>query len=190
MNEIAFQNRLKTYNLYNKVNNHQLRGMLAIIEYWESNKLFTDMRWLAYILATVYHETGRSFEPIEEVGQGVRKPYGRKIKQNLKTYTSPDKIYYGRGLVQLTWYDNYEKFGKLLKLDLLNEPELALNMNTAIIILFKGMTQGLFTGVNLSRYFNDEREDWVSARKIINGNDRADLVALYGKRFYNCLGLV
>jgi putative chitinase len=49
------------------------------------------------------------------------------------------------------------------------------------------MTQGLFTGVNLSRYFNDQREDYVSARKIINGTDKADLIALYAKKFLNCI---
>jgi len=187
MNKIAFQNRLKTYNLYTKVNSHQLRGMFAIINYWEQNKLLTDLRWLAYILATVYHETARTFEPIEEIGQGTRRPYGRKLKINLKPYNTPDKLYFGRGLVQLTWFDNYDKFGKLLKIDLLNNPELALKLDVSIEILFKGMTQGLFTGVNLSRYFNDVREDWVNARKIINGVDRADLIALYGKRFYECL---
>lgn len=187
MNEIAFHNRLKTYNLFTKVNAHQLNGMLAIIEHWESNKLLTDKRWLAYMLATVYHETGKTFEPIEEIGHGMRKPYGRKIKQNLKPYQLPDKLYYGRGLVQLTWYDNYEKFGKLLKIDLLNNPELALNLDVSIQILFKGMTQGLFTGVNLARYFNDQREDWIGARKIINGTDKAELIGLYGKRFLNCI---
>jgi hypothetical protein len=60
-------------------------------------------------------------------------------------------------------------------------------MDISIQILVKGMTQGLFTGVNLERYFNDQREDWVNARKIINGTDRAELIALYGKRFYLCL---
>jgi putative chitinase len=187
MNEIAFQNRLHTYQLYAKVNKYQMAGMKAIIEYWYSNKNYKDVRWLAYILATVYHETDRTFEPVDEIGHGLRKPYGRKIKLNKKSYTNPDKIYYGRGLVQLTWYDNYEKFGKLLNIDLLNNPELMLNMDVSIKVLFKGMTEGLFTGVNLARYFNDEREDWVSARKIINGLDKADLIALYAKRFLSCI---
>lgn len=187
MNEIALQNRLHSNSLYPKVNKYQLAGIMAIINHWESNKLYQDKRWLAYILATVYHETGKTFEPIEEIGQGMRKPYGRKIKSNLKPYTYPDKLYYGRGLVQLTWYDNYDKFGKLLKIDLLNNPEKALEMDVSIKILFIGMTQGLFTGVNLARYFNDQREDWVNARKIINGLDKADLIALYAKRFLACL---
>lgn len=187
MNEIAFRNRLHSNNLYANVNQYQMRGMLAIIHKWQSNPLYKDIRWLAYIMATVYHETGKTFEPIEEIGKGIRKPYGRKIKVNLRPYQLPEKIYYGRGLVQLTWYDNYEKFGKLLKLDLINEPELLLDMQVSIDVLFLGMTQGLFTGVNLARYFNDTREDWVSARKIINGNDKADIIGLYAMKFLRCL---
>lgn len=188
MNEIAFQNRLRTTNLYTKVNQYQLIGMLSIIRKFENNKLLTDKRWLAYMLATVYHETAKTFEPIEEFGHGIKRPYGQKIKQNGKPYDLPNKLYYGRGFVQLTWYENYEKFGKLLKLDLLNHPELLLNLDVSIEVLFKGMTQGLFTGVNLARYFNDNREDWVSARKIINGTDKSELIALYAKKYYICLG--
>ena len=49
------------------------------------------------------------------------------------------------------------------------------------------MTQGLFTGVNLARYFNDQREDWVNARKIINGLDKAEVISLYARKFMLCL---
>jgi predicted chitinase len=187
MNEVAFINRLNTYNLFNKPNKSQVRGMLAIIDKFESDKSLTDKRWLAYMLATVYHETAKTFEPIEEVGQGIRKPYGRKIKVNLKAYDLPDKLYYGRGFVQLTWYDNYKKFGKLLGIDLLNQPELALKLDISIDILILGMTRGLFTGVGLDKYFNAEKEDWVNARRIINGTDKAELIGLYGKKFYICI---
>jgi len=99
----------------------------------------------------------------------------------------PDKLYYGRGFVQLTWYENYLKFGQLLGIDLLNDPDKAMELNIATKILFAGMTQGLFTGVNLARYFNDQREDWEGARKIINGNDCAAKIAAYGKNFLECL---
>lgn len=187
MNLIAFQNRLRTHNLYTKVNQSQLRGMFEIIAHWEEDETLTDKRWLAYMLATVYHETARTFEPIEEYGKGMRRPYGDKIKMSRKRYVVPDKFYYGRGFVQLTWYENYEKFGQLLGIDLLNEPEQALKLDVSIQILFIGMTEGLFTGKSLKRYFNDEREDWVNARKIINGTDKAELIALYAQRFYQCL---
>jgi hypothetical protein len=157
-------------------------GAQAIIKHWESKPLLKDKRWLAYILATAYHETAHTFDPVREIGRGRLRPYGRKRKLTGEPYTI-DQIYYGRGHVQLTWYENYEKFGKLLGIDLLNNPDLALDMNTSIRIMFAGMTRGLFTGVNLSRYFNDQREDWVNARKIINGLDCADKIAEYGKEF-------
>lgn len=155
-------------------------GAEAIIKHWHSRPLLKDKRWLAYILATAYHETAHTFEPVREIGRGRTRPYGRKRKLSGEPYTI-DHIYYGRGHVQLTWYENYDKFGKLLKIDLLNNPDLALDMQTSIRIMFAGMTRGLFTGVNLARYFNDEREDWVNARKIINGLDKADMIAEYGK---------
>lgn len=187
INKIAFQNRLLTNNLFKKPNKSQLAGMFAIIDYWESDKKLTDKRWLAYILATVYHETAKTMEPIDEFGRGKGRRYGSKIKMNGEAYNEPDKIYYGRGLVQLTWYENYEKFGKILKEDLLCNPELLLNLNISIKILFHGMIYGLFTGAKLSRYFNDKREDWVNARKIINGLDKAELIGVYGKKFLNCM---
>jgi putative chitinase len=187
INRIAFQNRLKTYNLYTKVNDSQMRGINYIIDYWESNKLYVDKRWLAYILATAYHETGRVMETVEELGKGLRRPYGEKIKQSKRRYTVPDKLYYGRGLVQITWYENYQKFSNIIGIDLLNNPEEAMRMSTAIHIMFTGMTDGLFTGVNLSRYFNDIREDYVNARKIINGTDCAEKIAVYARSFYQCL---
>jgi hypothetical protein len=161
-------------------------GAQAIIKYWHSNPLHKDKRWLAYILATAYHETAHTFDPVCEIGKGKLRPYGRKRKQTGEPYTN-EHLYYGRGHVQLTWYENYDKFGKLLGIDLLNNPDLALDMDTSIRIMFKGMTRGLFTGVNLSRYFNDEREDWISARKIINGTDKAEMIADYAKEFLSLI---
>lgn len=188
INRIAFNNRLTTHNLFSKLLTQQSQGLNAILDEWESKPtLYTDPRWLAYILATAYHETGKTMAPIEEIGKGKGRPYGGKIKQDGTPYKTPDKIYYGRGHAQLTWYDNYQKFGKILKIDLLNNPEKMLEMTTSVKVLFTGMTQGLFTGVNLARYFNDEREDWLSARKIVNGLDKAELIAVYAKKFYECV---
>ena len=69
---------------------------------------------------------------------------------------SPDKIYYGRGDVQLTWYENYELMGKLLNIPLLEQPELALSPEISARIMIEGMTKGKsnrgdFTGVSLEK---------------------------------------
>jgi putative chitinase len=172
----------------------QVNGLNAILDRWEASEL-TDFRWLAYMLATTFHETAKTMQPIEEYGKGKNYKYGKKVKRSGIPYTLPDKIYYGRGYVQLTWYENYETMGRLLGIDLLNNPELALDAHHAADIMFEGMTKGNsnfgdFTGKSLEHYFNDTKEDWVNARKIINGLDKAELIAGYGKKFYNALKLI
>lgn len=191
LNRAAFFNRLKTFNLYLKLNNGNVESFEAIINEWES-KCYNDIRWLAYIMATVYHETAKTMQPIEEYGKGKGRAYGLKIKMDRTQYTEPDKLYYGRGLVQLTWYENYQKMGKLLGVDLLNQPELALSLPVSVKILFEGMTKGKssfgdFTGKSLENYFNSVIEDPINARRIINGKDKASLIAGYYESFKKCL---
>jgi hypothetical protein len=49
------------------------------------------------------------------------------------------------------------------------------------------MTKGLFTGKKLNDYINNTKTDYVNARKIINGLDRANLIASYAKVFETAL---
>lgn len=194
INRIQFYNRLKTNQLFNDVKPGQKAGMDAILDEWEGNQSLTDLRWLAYILATAYHETAKTMQPIAEYGKGAGKAYGKKLKygggpNKRVPYDQPDKLYYGRGHTQNTWYEIYDKLTKSNKngWDFLNDPDLLLLMRPSIWATFYGMTTGLYTGKKLSQYFNSATEDWVNARRIINGTDKADLIALYGKRFLECL---
>jgi putative chitinase len=169
----------------------QFDGMSAILSTWKRSKM-QDIRWLAYMLATVYHETAHTMSPIEEYGQGRGRKYGKMLKMDGTAYTTPKKIYYGRGLVQLTWYENYKNMGKLLKVDLLNKPELALDHQIAIDILFEGMTRGKssfgdFTGKSLEDYFTATIDDPIGARHIINGRDCDKMIAGYHNIFLKAL---
>jgi hypothetical protein len=151
-----------------------------------------DVRWKAYMLATCYHETARAMQPIEEIGKGAGRPYGKKIKHNRTVYVEPDKLYFGRGDVQLTWYENYELMGKLLKYPLLKYPELALEPDISVRIMIEGMTKGVsnrgdFTGVSLEDYFNKYKEDPINARRIINGLDQANRIAGYYQHFLDAI---
>lgn len=139
---------------------------------------YTDVKHLAYILATVKHETANTYLPIEEIGRGAGRNYGREINGHR---------YYGRGYVQLTWIYNYELMSKELGIDLVNNPGLALQQDIALDILFIGMYKGLFTGRKLEQYFNEHCEDPISARKIINGKDRAKLISAYYSEFKKVL---
>jgi predicted chitinase len=137
----------------------------------------TDLRWLAYILATVYHETAGEMRPIEEYGKGAKRPYGIPDPQT-------GHAYYGRGFSQLTGRDNYDLFGRRLGIDLLRKPELALQAAYSAKILVLGMSKGLFTGKSLADYFAGSEGDWINARRIVNGSDRAQLIANYAHIFH------
>jgi len=141
----------------------QVAGIGQLLDVWERDHAAADHRWLGYILATVEHETARSFAPVEEWGCGRGKAYGTR--------------YYGRGYCQLTWEGNYAFFGKLLGLDLVRHPELALDPAGAATILFRGMIEGLYTGRKLGDYIAGAKCDYLHARRIVNGLDRAAHIA-------------
>jgi len=170
-----------------KLSQQQVNGITAILDEWEANHADDDDRWLAYMLATVHHETDRKMAPIEEYGKGKNRPYGRRIKMSGAPYTDTNNLFYGRGFVQLTWYENYQKAGRKLGVDMIKKPELALDLKYATDILFYGMSEGWFTGKKLSDYFQGDKEDWVNARRIINGTDKASLVASYAKLYYSAI---
>ena len=157
----------------------QVDGINAILDGWDCAP-FGDLRWLAYILATTKHETANTMQPIREYGKGAGQPYG-----------VPDPVtgqtYYGRGFVQLTWKDNYRRLGDKIGRDLVGNPDLALQMDVATDILLFGMALGLFTGVGLPKYFNDTTQDWINARRIVNGLDEAPKIAAYAQAFWVAL---
>jgi putative chitinase len=184
INRSFFFFQTKQFLFSGAMSQSQTDGLTAILDEWETNYANEDDRWLAYMLATAHLETGRKMQGVEEIGKGKGRPYGSKIKQDGSAYTDPDKIYYGRGLVQLTWFENYKRAGDKIGTDLVNNPELALDSVNAVKVMFLGMMSGWFTGVSLSRYFNATTEDWKNARKIINGLDKADLIATFGHSYY------
>lgn len=191
MNRRAFFDEIRHSLFGGRLTQGQVDGISFKLDAWERSGL-TDIRWLAYMLATSYHETDKTMRPIEEYGRGKGRPYGRKLKQNRQPYTWPDKLYYGRGDVQLTWYENYETMGRLLGIPLLEQPELALKPDVSARIMIEGMTKGKsnrgdFTGVSLENYFNATKDDPVHARRIINGLDKANLIATYHNKFLTAI---
>jgi peptidoglycan hydrolase-like protein with peptidoglycan-binding domain len=123
---------------------------------------------LAYLLATVKHETEHEMVPVVERGGAA---YLR---------SKPYYPWYGRGPIQLTWEANYRKFG-------ITDPDAALEWPAALDIAFRGMILGMFTGRKLADYISGARRDYVAARRIINGTDRAHLVAGYAESFLEAL---
>lgn len=146
------------------LNEKQRTGFNYIVGKWNESGL-TDIRWLAYMLATAWHETAFTLEPVSE--------YGGEAYLKSKPYWP----YYGRGYVQLTWKENYAKYG------IADDVSKALDPEFAAYVMIDGMTKGIFTGKKLSDYFNSHTDDPVQARRIINGMDRAEQIAGYYRQF-------
>ena len=136
----------------------------------------------AYLLATTYHETAHTFKPIEEYGGDKylsKYDTGRLAKALGNTpQADGDGIKYaGRGYVMITGRYNYKFAGEQLGIDLINNPDLALQPKYAAEILIKGSKEGWFTSKKLSDYIDDKSKSYYQARRVINGLDKAQQIA-------------
>jgi predicted chitinase len=163
----------------NRLQQFQVDGLNALLDE-AARRGLAEPRQLAYVLATAHHETAATLQPIREIGRGAGRAYGRRDEET-------GKVYYGRGYVQLTWRENYRRLGELLGVDLVADPDRALEPRLAAAILFEGMTRGLFTGRALGEFFTDRKTDWRGARRIVNGTDRAEAIADLARAYHAAL---
>lgn len=162
------------YSLFPNITIQQQQGIDSIINEW-SEQGGIDKRQLSYILATVFHETGKRMQPVKEFG-------GENYLKSKPYYP-----YYGRDFVQTTWLRNYEKVKEFTGVDVVSHPDLIANTEMAAKVAVHFMIKGLYTGKKLSDYFSQVKEDWINARRIINGTDKAELIAGYAHQFFNDL---
>lgn len=186
---------------FGRLTQSQVEGINATFDEWElwlSKKwVDNDLRKLAYILATDWHEGNKTMQPIKEFGGNAYfvKRYweNKKIAKQLGNLSAQDAINFcGKGKPQLTGRTNYTRMAKLLGYDLVNKPNLMLTMKIATEVMFEGMLTGRsfkgdFTGKHLNNYFNATTNDPLGARKIVNGIDKAELIADYHYKFLRCL---
>ena len=171
----------------------QVDGFNVIFEAW-SKVGNRDIRHLAYILATAKHETGGTMQPVKETTSGRNpNPSDAKVKEILTKAWKAGKLpwvksdywssgWFGRGFVQLTWRDNYVKAGEKLGIDLVSDPSKAMMPEVSALILIRGMQEGWFTGMKLS-----DAGDFLQARRIVNGTDKAGQIATYANSFLSAL---
>ena len=167
MNKQLFFDTVRSSVFKGKLSDTQVSGIENIITYRDTQwpKMSNDE--LAYLLATVAWETAWTMQPIKEMG-------GPDYLKSKKYYP-----WYGRGLIQITWKANYDKFG-------ISSPDDALKWPKALDVCFRGMILGMFTGKKLSDYIGASR-DYVNARRIINGTDKAAEIAKVAESFRSAL---
>jgi putative chitinase len=178
------------------LNQGQVAGTSSILAAWDSDVPGADNRFVAYSLATSWHETGFKMLPIREIGDATyfrrmydplsSDPKRAALARSMFALPGDGVIFYGRGYCQTTWRKNYEKFSVLVWADLVADPDLMLRPDIAAKVMIKGMIQGEFTGKKLVDYFN-AKTDFLTARRIINGMDCAMQIAVYGEHFLAAL---
>ncbi|MUO77891.1 hypothetical protein GOZ78_03130 [Agrobacterium vitis] len=177
---------------------NQVNGITAILDAWQASAM-TDLRWLGYMFATAFHETAQTMQPVRETRAATDDQAIAMLDRSFAKGTMPwvkspywrigsdGKSWLGRGYVQLTHKGNYIKLGGAIGVDLVANPSRAMREDIALKVMFVGMGEGLFTGAKLGHFFVGTKADWVNARRIINGKERAGDVAAYAKAFHAAL---
>lgn len=153
----------------------------------------------AYALATAWHETASTMQPVKEYGgpayfrrmydiKGARPAKARELGNLLE---GDGARYAGRGYVQLTGRRNYARAGAALNIPLEDNPDLALQPQHAAAIMVRGMREGWFTGRDLDddlpRTGSGTLAAFVASRDIINGRDKAESIAQAALHFQAAL---
>jgi putative chitinase len=182
-------------DIYGKLNQGQVSGLDNLLSYLELDPGVTDVRWAAYMLATLKHECADTFQPITERGPKsyfdkyeTGTPIGKRLGNTAK---GDGYLFRGRGYVQITGRANYQKMTQNLALtgdeDLVLHPDCALHPDVAYRIMSYGMRKGSFTGKKLADYIDGTKADYLNARRIINALDQAAKIRDYAVNFETLL---
>ena len=181
MDRTTFFSKIRASLFSGALTGPQVSGIEAILA--EAERRNEPLNNTAYALATAHWETANTMQPIREYGKGKGRKYG--------VPAGPYRhVYYGRGLVQLTWLFNYEKAKKKLGFDFVKYPDAVMDPKWAVRILFEGMTDGWFTGVSFKTFIDaidesdaEDGREYTGARKIINGTDKAAKIAAIALKY-------
>lgn len=185
----------KTFNK-NSLSQGFVDGVNGLFEAFNKFELLDSSNplYVAYMLGTAYHETAYTMQAITEYGS-VRY-FDKYDTGNLaaRLGNTPEKDgdgykYRGRGHVMITGLDNYKKFSKILGIDLVNVPDLALDPVVSASILVIGSLEGTFTTRKLSQYikYGLDIKEFDNARRVINGTDDAREIANHAVKFLQCI---
>jgi putative chitinase len=199
-NPSAFFDALRKGLLGPTLTAEEVKGCNAILEAMEG----APLSWTAYALATAFHETASTMQPVKEYGgpSYLTRMYdvtGARPKlalANGNTCAGDGIKYCGRGYPQLTWKNGYARATKELQklgfnVDLVAYPDLAMRPDIAASIMRQGMEHGWFTGKSFPSYLpatgRATSGQYARARYIINGSDKAQQIAGHAKEFESAL---
>lgn len=192
MNRAAFFDKIREPLFGGSLRPVQVEHIEAILD------AATAARWplayVAYGLATAYHETAQFVHLHEKGGPAYFKRMyditGDRPKAALRNGNinpGDGAKFFGRGYVHLTWRANYRRAGQKIGIDLERDPEAAALPSNAARIMIEGMQEGWFTGMTCRHFLDRAEPNYIGARSIINGTDRASMIAGYARAFERAL---
>lgn len=210
MDKVIFFNEVRPL-FFGKLSPTQVSGMENILTAWDTWGI-PNTNFLAKVLATAKWETGGAMVPVKETQRpsDIQPPSDATVIKRLDTAFAKDQLtwvkkpywregWFGRGLVQLTHADNYRgnirmEVLKEFQCDIFTHPALTLRPDISAFILVKGMVNGWFTGKALDDFIDyvdesdeEDLKEYMGARKIINGVDRAREIGLLALGFERAL---
>lgn len=152
----------------------------------------TDPNQMAAILAEVDHETDwGTYGPTPLVEDRSETSSETKYDGELGNgaYPSTDGYTYrGRGLIQITGKSNYQMIDDNFGTDTVDYPDdIEADPQLMANIAVWGIVNGKFTTLPLSNYVNSNTQDFVDARRTVNGLDDAQTIAGYATGYQGIL---
>lgn len=187
----TFYAALRKGPLFASLTQSQVDGIEATLAAFDS---YGDgqVKSLAYALATSYHETGTRMVPVRETFAADDAEARRRLGH--RRYARSDgpygHAYYGRGIVQLTWLQNYARSSTDAGIDLVKHPDAMLQPDISAKILIKGLLDGRWNaqGLGIAHYLPaDGEDDLKGARRTVNLTDRWSDVARYYREFLRAI---
>lgn len=185
MNKAAFYKTVRAR--LGSLTQEQVNGFEAVLDTVSG----LPLSWQAYMLATAWHETAKTMQPVREafnLSEAWR-------KRNLRYYP-----YYGRGYVQITWLKNYAWLDKAAaEAGLINEGELLINLDLAMrpdiaaFALKQGLIEGRYDaqGKTIKDRLPSKgvasSKQYINARYLVNVQDKAGLIEGYAQVFERAL---
>lgn len=131
---------------------------------------------MAGAMATIRIEVGKSFLPIQEIASGDA--YEGRINLG-NTQKGDGRKFKGRGFIQLTGRSNYEYFGHLVQVDLITNPDLALDMEISAKILAyyfrdRKVIDACISAGKFAPGTPESYTAWSRVRKLVNGGNGID----------------
>jgi len=165
-------------------------SLRLVLENIQFDERVNDVKEAAYLLGTAAEESFYSLQrweadfvcgragvpygssgPCQKALNYYRSTTGGKINYYTLGLDKKGLPYFGRGLVQLTGKGNYELFGGIIGVDLINNGDLALEEKNSYNIAIEYMSR-IIPGKKNSTFGYVKEGDFVKARKSVNGGTK------------------